>query len=276
MGEMINIRQVISQIEKYSGSVSNMTTVIGIAELCSSTSTNQEDFSKCVMGNLLGACMRDPYYKKPFSHHHKGGYKPDMHGKNGTRPGPQDHKSHRKGGRKPGKDGDKGSRPRPHSRGCMGGGRPRGKHCEPCFSLEASDELRMSWKSCLDSVKPADFFTKFMRCIKWEPEEDKPEKAMWTQLFTPRFQLSVFFNKKSQDAHLQCMYEKLGLGTTTDVNPQGFKDLVLNQLEGDEETKDDVIETIDACSYTSEEMKITSEDFTTCTAERLQNQCDMD
>merc|ERR1712002_37954 len=262
MGEMINVRQVVTHLQRYSGSITNMTTVIGIADVCMGKAKNQDDLAKCVSINLLGACMRDPYYKKPFSkrHSHKGGRKPEFNGENGVEGGPP--RSGPPSGKPPQMSGEK-----------------RKKHfkmrCEPCFPLEAKDEVTNAWKTCLDSIKPADFFTKFMRCIKWEPKEDKPDKFTWLTLFTPAFKMSVFFNKKSQDAHLDCVYGKLGLGSTTDVNPSGFRDMVTNQLEGDEMVKYQIIESVDACAFTTEGMKINSDDFTRCTVDRLQKECDM-
>jgi len=277
MGKMVNVRQVISKLGTYSGHVSNITTVVGIADLCSSKTTNQDDLAKCVTSNLLGACMRDPYYKKPFSHRysHKGGSKPSMKkGGGGYGNYPKD----KAAGSRPGPDGA-GSRPGPDSKLPQGkmGQRPKkkGHYCEPCFPLQSSEELKAAFTTCMDTVKPADFYTKFLRCTKFD-EKKAAKKNMWLQLFTPNYDISVFFSKKSQDAHTNCMYQKLGLGTTSAVSIRGFKDLVLNHLEGDVNVQEQVIEAIDGCSYTKEGILITTEEFTKCTAELLQKECDME
>jgi len=263
-GQMVNVTQVIDQIERYQGSETNKTTVIRIAEDCSSKSGNQEDFSKCTMKSLVETCKRDPYYEKPQLPFMSEPETKSSHGAGSYGGGP----------------------PNGANGGGYGGGRPNGAagqnhggypmdkpKCEPCIPLEAADEVSMAWKTCMEAPEAQDFYHKFLRCLKWEPKGDKPMEAMWPQLFTPRFKLAVFIDKDSQDAHTDCMYEKLGLGNSTDVNAQGFKDLVSDKLMGAQKVKDYLIETIDACSISNE--AITSEEFTTCTVQRIQRKCDM-
>jgi len=243
MGDMVNIDQVHAIMSRFTGSATNMTTVSRVVNTCADKSETQRELSGCVYPSLLEACIRDPYYKNPFGGMYKDGmYKDKYSG----------------GGKSMDKyPGDK-------------GGPPMGK-CQPCYPLKPSNMLQNAWKTCLPSVTPPDFFTKFMRCINWEPKEDKPEASMWRELFTPRLELSIFFNKKSQDDHLNCMYGMLGLGTATDVNPQGFKDMILSQLEGDDEVKEQMIDAVDSCSNLGG--TIHSEDFTECTAAKLEEGC---
>jgi len=268
MGKMINVQQVITQLGNYIGSENNKTAVIKVAEDCSKKSDNQEDFSKCATKELIGTCMRDPYFEKPTFP-----FMPDTN--EGGPPPPPPSPVTRGYGGKPGSYGGKpgGYGGKPGGYGGKPGGYGGKPMCEPCIPLEATDEVTMAWKTCMDDPEAQDFYHKFLKCLKWEPKGDKPMEAMWPQLFTPRFKLSVFFDKESQDAHTDCTYQKLGLGSSTEVNPQGFRDLVNSKLIGEQKDKDNLIETIDACSTGTE--AITSEEFTTCTVQRLQKQCGM-
>lgn len=269
MDKIINVQQVINQIQNYRGAANNITTVVGITEDCSKKSENQGDFSKCMMTSLIATCMKDPYYQKPkfpFMSKNKS-YKPNTGGRSNRGGQPN------KGGRR-----NRGGRPNKGGNRNRGGRRNRGgfsrktkQQCEPCIPLKAKNEVSTVWKTCMDEPKAQDFYHKFLKCLNWEPKGDRPLKDMWPQLFTPRFQISIFFDQASQDAHTNCMYHKLGLGNTTVVNAQGFKNMVHHKLIGEKKAKDDLIATIDACS--SGTAAITSEKFTACTLQSLKTKC---
>merc|ERR1719309_1198017 len=162
MGEMINVQQVITQLGNYIGSENNKTAVIKVAQDCSKKSDNQEDFSKCATKELIGTCMRDPYFEKPSFP-----FMPDTNEGGSTPQTPLPFATRGHGGKPGGYS-----------------GKPM---CEPCIPLEATDEVTMAWKTCMDDPEAQDFYHKFLKCLKWEPKGDKPMEDMHGRPRSSRF-----------------------------------------------------------------------------------------